>query len=134
MSDQISQRGTRVDHDSNAFVPADHDIKPLRDHILIEPLPWEPSKTIAVVATSLKPVRGRVLKVGPGRYPIKYDGPKGNRKKSWESKVFVKTEIKPGDIVELGGLEIGGYLFASFTWGNRKVVMCREADVTMVVQ
>jgi hypothetical protein len=40
--------------------------------------------------------------------------------------------VKRGDIVELGGLEIGGYLFATVRWGAKEVVIAREADVAIV--
>jgi co-chaperonin GroES (HSP10) len=131
--DKPEERGVRVDNDANAFVPENCDIRPLRDHVLIEPLPWEPSKIIAVVA-DIKPVRGRVLAVGPGRYQLKYDGPKGKRTKSWLGNHFQRTSVKVGDIVEMGGLELKGYMFPSFTWGNKKVVMIREGDIAAVVE
>lgn len=103
----------------------------MRDTIIVEPLEWEPSKIVAV-AYAGKPLRGRVLAVGPGRHPIKYDGPKGKRTKSWESKAFLPCDVKVGDIVELGGLEIGGYLFQTVRWGRKEVVICREPDVTLI--
>ena len=123
--------GVRIENSLNAFIPESCAIKPQKDWLVIEPLEWEPSSTIKVVHAN-KTLRGKVLAVGPGRYPLKYDGPKGKRTKSWDSKTFVKTEIKCGDTVELGGLEIGGYLFQTFLWGAKKVVMCREADVAIV--
>lgn len=125
--------GIRIGNETLAGIPADAKIRPLRDQIIIEPLDWEPSKIIAVAYRG-KPLRGRVLAVGPGRYPLKYNGPKGKRTKSWDSKHFQPTEVKVGDIVELGGLEIGGYLHHTFRWGERECVMVREPDVAIVVE
>lgn len=108
----------------------------MRDTIIVEPLEWEPSKIVAV-AYSGKPLRGRVLAVGPGRHPIKYDGPKGKRTKSWESKAFLPCDVKVGDVVELGSIKeedgrIDGYLFQTFRWGRKEVILCREPDVTLI--
>lgn len=123
--------GTRLGNELLTFVRANERIRPLRDQIIVEPLDWEPSKVIEV-AYSGKPLRGKVLAVGPGHFEKKYDGPKGNRKKTWDSKHFTPCDVKKGDVVELGGLEIGGYLFATVRWGKREVVICREADVAIV--
>lgn len=123
--------GVRVGNETNTFIPASAKIRPLRDHIVLEPLNWEPSKILEVVWQG-KILRGRVLAVGPGTYPKKYDGPKGKRTKTWDSKAFLPCDLKVGDVVELGGLEIRGYLFTTVMWGHREVVICREADVAMV--
>lgn len=123
--------GTRLGNELLTFVKAHERIRPLRDQIIVEPLNWEPSKIIEV-AYSGKPLRGKVLAVGPGHYEKKYDGPKGNRKKTWDAKHFTPCDVKKGDIVELGGLEIGGYLFATVRWGAKEVVIAREADVAIV--
>jgi hypothetical protein len=129
----LESTGTRIGHETNDSVPAESTIRPLRDHLVVEVLDWEPSKTIQVVYGG-RPLRGRVLAAGPGRYPIRYDGPKGKRTKSWDSKAFRPCEVRPGDIVELGGLELAGYLHMSFRWGNKRVVMVREEDVAMVCE
>jgi hypothetical protein len=78
----------------------------------------------------MKPLRGLVKAVGPGCYPKRYDhAEKGKRTKMWDSKRLRKTEVKVGDVVELGGSEIGGYSFDSFYWGETLHLMCREEDV-----
>lgn len=123
----------RIGNESNAYVPAEAKIRPLRDQIILEPLDWEPSKLIRVVYGG-KPLRGRVLAVGPGLYRRKYDGPKGKRTKSWLGKHFQPTTVQVGDVVELGGLELRGYLFQTILWGTKTVVICREADVAMIVE
>lgn len=125
--------GVRIGNETLAGIPAEMNVRPLRDQVVLEPLDWEPSNIIAVAYRG-KPLRGRVLAVGPGRFPIKYNGPKGKRTKSWDSKHFQPTEVKVGDIVELGGLEIGGYLHHTFRWGGKECVMVREPDVAMVCE
>lgn len=129
----MTESGVRVGHELLDGIPATENVRPLRDQIVLEPLDWEPSKIIAVAYTG-KPLRGRVLAVGPGRHPIKYNGPKGKRTKSWESKHFQPMEVKVGDVVELGGLEIGGYLHTRFRWGGKDCIMVREPDVAGIVQ
>lgn len=130
---QALESGMRVGNELLTFIPPDAQIRPLRDQIIVEPLKWNPSGVIDVI-TSMKPLRGRVLAVGPGHYPKRYDGPKGKRTKSWDSKAFLPCDVNVGDLVELGGLEIGGYLHTTVMWGLKEVVVCREADVAIVVE
>lgn len=129
----MREGSVRIGNEILDFVPPSSRIRPLRDVIVVEPIKAEPSKTISVVE-SVKPLRGRVLAVGPGCYPKRYDGPKGKRTKSWDSKAFRPCDLKVGDMVELGGLEIGGYLHTTVMWGLKEVVLCREEDVAMVVE
>jgi len=132
--DTLSQEipGKRIGNETWDSVPADAKIRPLRDTIILEPLDWQASRIIAV-AYQGKPLRGRVKAIGPGTYPKKYDGPKGKRTKAWESKAFRPCDVKVGDIVELGGLELHGYLWTTFRWGKVEHLICREADVAGVV-
>jgi co-chaperonin GroES (HSP10) len=124
--------GMRMGNETITGVPAAANIRPLRDQIVLEPMEWEPSKIIAV-AYSGRPLRGKVRAVGPGVYPKRYDGPKGKRTKTWDSKAFRPCDVKAGDVVELGGVELGGYLMQTFWWGNKEMVLCREEDVAIVV-
>jgi co-chaperonin GroES (HSP10) len=126
--------GVRIGNETNTFVAAEAHIRPLRDQIIVEPLDWKPSKIILIAGDKRKPLRGIVRAVGPGIYPKQYDGPKGRRTKSWDSKHFRPCDVKVGDTVELGGLEIGGYLFQTFMWGHTEMVICREADVAVIVE
>jgi co-chaperonin GroES (HSP10) len=125
----IEQSGIRLDRKRVDIIPKEATIRPLRDQIVIKPLPWQPSKIIDVVYQG-KTLRGEVLAVGPGHYRKQYNR---DRSKSWESKQFTPCEVKVGDIVELGGLEIRGYSFDELLWGDQPIVICREADVTGVV-
>ena len=126
-------RGKRIDHRTTTLVPESEGIRALRDAIIVEPLEWVPSKILWAAYTGF-PLRGLVKAVGPGTYPKRYDGPKGRRTKMWESKSFRATEVKAGDIVELGGLELGGYIgFTTFLWGSKEHLICREEDIVGIV-
>ena len=76
--------------------------------------------------------------MGPGCYPTEYrsassqwstDIPKGYRTESREGRKFRATEVKVGDTVELGGLELDGYKFQELMIENELHVKCREQDV-----
>ena len=121
--------GVRIGNESLDSIPQSAKIRPLRDQIVVEPIPWPFSDTIEVVYQG-RPLRGKVKAVGPGLYPRRYNGPKGQRTKSWDSKAFRPCDVKVGDVVQLGGLSLQGYLFPTFRWGGIEHVVCREADVT----
>jgi co-chaperonin GroES (HSP10) len=129
MDDSLSERGVRMGNELLEFVPENTNIRPLRDQIIVEPLPASES----IILDVWKPIRGKVLAVGKGCYPIRYNGPKGKRTKSWSSKALRPCDVKVGDIVELGGKEIGGYLHCSIRWGTKEVILCREEDVAGIV-
>jgi hypothetical protein len=132
MNQPLIDRGVRVENALLTFVRADEDIRCLRDNIVVEPLDIDHGTMLQLVYRG-QPVRGRVLAVGPGCFPKKYNGPKGKRTKSWDSKAFRPCDVRVGDVVDIGGLEIGGYLFTRIIWGSRDVVLCREEDVTCVI-
>jgi co-chaperonin GroES (HSP10) len=118
------------------FIPREATIRPLRDKILVRPLAWEPSKILEVVRHG-RPLRGEVIAVGPGSHPKKYKaGPKGPRSLMDYSKYFQPTEVKPGDIVELGGLSTfdgAGYAFTEIVHGTETLLICSENDVCGIV-
>lgn len=110
-------------------------IRMLSDRVLLKPLDWDASKTIIAIRHG-RPVRGEVIAVGPGHYPIKYKrnekGPKGLMD---YSKRFRPTEVKPGDIVELGGLnqfDGNGYQFVEIFYDGAPHLICSERDVAIV--
>lgn len=111
-------------------------LRMMGDRILLRPLKWEPSKILEVVRYG-RPVRGEVMAVGPGHNPIKYkDGPKGKRSLMDYSKRFRPTEIKVGDIVELGGLNIfdgEAYSFPEVVVNSETLLVITERDVAGVV-
>lgn len=128
-----STRSARVTHDSSTAIPADAKLRPLRDQIIIEPLNRVHSHII-VTHENTKPLRGIVKAVGPGCFPKVYDHPdKGGRTKMWDSDVFQPTEVKVGDVVELGGADLGGYSFQTFYWGSKLHLFCREPDISGIV-
>jgi hypothetical protein len=127
----VPDYGVRIGNETYDQVPAESKIRPLRDVTIFQPLGWRPSTLIPVIWHG-RPLRGKVLAIGPGTYPKRYNGRKGVRTASWDSKVFRPCEVKVGDEIELGGLELKGYLFQTFRWGSIECVMCREEDVTFV--
>jgi co-chaperonin GroES (HSP10) len=127
----VSSSGVRLDRQTTDLIPKEAKIRPLRDHIIVKPLEWNPSKTIKVYGSTRKPLRGVVVAAGPGHYPKKYNQ---DRSKTWDSKAFRHTEVKPGDIVELGGLEVDGYSFPQILIGNELHLIAREEDVCGVVE
>ena len=112
-------------------------IKPLRDTIFLRPLEWDASK-IVIAIRSGEPVRGEVVAVGPGRY--QWRRIKGNANKpdmAYETNAFLPTEVKVGDIVELGGLNIfdgQGYKFQSVTYGTERLLIVTERDICGIRQ
>jgi hypothetical protein len=129
-----------ITHKTRTDIPASATLRPLRDVLIVEPLDGNLSAIIHVI-NECKPVRGIVKAVGPGHYPYVYldewgdrlpDHRREKRKKLSESPTFIPTTIKVGDVVNLGGLDIGGYSFDSFYWGDTLHLMCREADVAGV--
>lgn len=133
MNQPLIDRGTRITNALLTFVNADETIRCLRDHIVVEPLDIDHGTMLELVYRG-EPVRGKVLAVGPGHFQKRYDGPKGKRTKSWDSKHFTPCDIKPGDVVDLGGLELNGYLFTRVLWGSKDVVVStREADVAIAI-
>jgi hypothetical protein len=134
MTIRTAGRTAELSWDSGTHVPADKTIRCRRDYIIVEPLAVDHCVPFIVVEHT-KPLRGIVKAVGPGTYPKRYDHPdKHRRTKTWDSRTFLPTEVKPGDVVELGGYEYGGYAFQTFMWGDVMHVICRELDVSGVVE
>jgi len=104
-------------------------LRVLQDYLIVEPLDSDFSKVLQVIYKT-KPLRGVVRASGPGHYPRRYDHPeKHKRSKMWRSARFQPNEVKPGDTVQLGGLNFGGYAFETFQWNGKTYLICREADV-----
>lgn len=140
----LDSPGVRIGNEMNVFLPAETKLRCIGDRIIVEPLDWKPSTIIFVAGYEGKALRGIVRAVGPGCYPIQYQDaetgrwsfsvPKGRRKAMRPSKAFRPCDLKVGDIVELGGLEIGGFLHPTIMWGHKEVVLCREEDVAGVAE
>jgi co-chaperonin GroES (HSP10) len=128
-----SGRSAELNQDSRAYIAANEQIRMRLDYMLVEPLERDLSKTLTVVENT-KPVRGRVIAIGPGTHPKVYDHPDKHKRKSFEySSRFLETQVKPGDLVELGGIDIGGYSFPQIMYGDKKYLICRELDVSGVL-
>lgn len=130
-------RGGELTYESTTYVDPGATIRCLHDYIVVEPLGVEHSAILAVIEHT-KPLRGIVKAVGPGHYPMQYNHPdKHKRTKMWRSKVFQPTQVKVGDVVELGAVKINGrfegYSFQQIMIGSKMHIMCREQDVSGVV-
>jgi len=128
-----SGRSAELSWDSVTRIPADYAIRCRRDYLIVEPRKVDHRVSFEVIEYT-KPLRGIVKAVGPGCYPKRYDHPdKHRRTETWDSKTFLPTQVKVGDVVELGGYEYGGYAFQTFLWGDVLHLICRELDVSGVV-
>lgn len=130
--------GGELSYASTTYIHPEESIRPMHDFIIVEPLNVEHSALLEVIEHT-KPLRGLVKAVGPGHYPLCYDHPdKHKRTKMWRSKTFQPTEVKVGDVVELGAVRIDGritgYSFQQIMWGSKMHIICREADVSGIVE
>ncbi len=109
--------------------------KPMGDRILLRPLAWKPSEILEVVRHG-RTLRGEVMAIGPGHNPLKHKT-RGEKRLMDYSRHFRPTEVKVGDIVELGGLNIfdgQGYQFPEVIVGTETMLVCSERDVACVVE
>lgn len=134
VKESLDGRSAELNFKDTTTIPEGQKIRMLRDYMIVEPLDTIFSAIIEVIH-EYKPMRGLVKAIGPGHYPKVYNHPdKSKRTKMWDSKIFQPTEVKIGDIVELGGLQYGGYSFQTFYWGPKLHIICREADVAGVYE
>jgi co-chaperonin GroES (HSP10) len=131
----VEQSGVRIGRQRVDIISGDARIRPLRDQIVVKPLPWEPSPYLKSIGAEIVwkggVLRGEVLAVGPGHYQKQYNK---DRSKCWDSKQFTPCDVKVGDTVELGGLEIHGYdHWLTIQWGSDKVIVASERDVTGIL-
>lgn len=112
-------------------------LRPLGDRMVVKPLDVHWSDHIIAVRRG-RPVRGEVVAIGPGEHAKRYQkDEKGNRKSFSRTRAFRPTEVKVGDIVELGGLNIFdgiGYQFTEIIYNGVKHLICSEKDVAAVVE
>jgi hypothetical protein len=123
------QNGVRLRDNSLNFIAGT--VRPLREKLVIRPMPPALSQTIAANWNG-EAVRGQVISAGPGTYPrIHEKGIKDG--KPWRSvrdlAAFRPCDVKPGDIVLLGGMEIGGYLWPHVLIDGVDHILCSEQDV-----
>ena len=130
----MSAEGVRIERRATDFIAETQTLRPLRDTILVKPLKWEPSKLIEVAGNQRKPLRGVVIAVGPGyREKRRYRNAKGEVNRIGETGRVTPCDVKVGDVVELGGLELNGYDFPTVSIGHELHVIASERDVCGVV-
>ena len=106
--------------------------RPLRDYLLVKPLPWNPSRTIQIAGNTRRTLRGVVVAAGPGIHPKRYNR---DRSKCWESPAFRPTEAKVGQTIELGGLHIDGYEWPRLMdKSGQEYIVVRDEDVCGIVE
>lgn len=88
------------------------DLEPLNDRILLEKVP-EPDGVI-VLTDKPETRRFRVIAVGPG---------------VWRDGYFVKTALKPGDVVILPGIAV-----THPDWQEQQYILAQESDVGCLVE
>jgi co-chaperonin GroES (HSP10) len=107
-------------------------LRMLGDRILLKPLEWDTNTTIHAIRHG-RPVRGEVIAIGPGLHPVsKRTKLADGRQRIDFAKRFQATEAKPGDVVELGGLNIfdgKGYEFPEVIVNGVKHLIVTERDV-----
>ncbi|MCC6543109.1 MAG: co-chaperone GroES [Nitrospirae bacterium] len=101
-------------------------IRPLQDWVLIEPAEAKDVTAGGIIipdAAKEKPVEGKVLAVGKGRWEA--PGKKwGNKPSGKEEKVFKPTELKPGDQVLFEK-----YGTTKVDLDGKEVILVHESDV-----
>lgn len=113
------------------------------DRLLIKPMEWNGEDvhgagTKIVAVRHGNPVRGQVVAVGPGHYPVcKRTNLSDGRRRIEYSKHFRPTEVRPGDVVEFGALNANvfdgkSYPFTEVLYNGEPHLICQERDVTIV--
>lgn len=130
----VVKSGVTLDRRRVEYIDPKATIRPLGDRMFVRPLPGVTSSILHVVHEG-KALRGTVVAIGPG-YRLKrlYRNSCGEVVKSGETGRIRPTEVKVGDVVELGGKEIGGYNFPRVNIGNVEHIICQEQDVAAVVE
>lgn len=129
--------------DRAEILPAGTQLRLLRDRLLVRPLEWSPSVIIATIRHG-RPLRGVVIAVGPGRLYRKYrnkpaalrrNGLVQEQREFVETGTYIPVQVKSGDVIELGGLNIfdgQGYNFPQVIIGTERFLICQEQDVCFV--
>ncbi len=115
------------------WLPEGTKLRMLRDQILVKALEWSPSTTIIIAGSERRPMRGVVVSVGPFRRVKKYlYNAKGEKCAVADYGQTIPTQVRPGDVVEIGGLELDGYRFEQVTIGSELHILCQEQDVCLI--
>lgn len=119
------------------WLPAGTKLRMLRDQVLVRVLPWNPSRTLKVVS-NMRPLRGVVVAVGPGRNQRRYYREWNAKERKYEvTKMGDTGRVEPcgvheGETVEVGGLELRGYSFVEIMIGAERHIICQDADIAVV--
>lgn len=132
--------GLPFDAKTPNIIAAGQTLRMLRDNILLEPLDWHPSHVIELVRFG-RPLRGIVKAIGPGCYKKVWTyitTPDGNRQRSSykDTMIFQPTDVRVGDVVELGGKEAfdgEGYKFEDLMIDGKTHLLVTEKDVCGIV-
>lgn len=127
----MEQTGVRLESQRYEVIAATESVRPLRDYLLLEPLPWKPSRTIQIAGDTRRTLTAKVIAAGPGCHPKRYSR---DRSRMWESPAFRPTHAKVGDIVELGGLQFNGYSFFRIMIGTKPFLLARDEDICAIVE
>lgn len=128
----MSSEGVRLESKRLEMVGSSERLRPLRDQIVVRPLPWTPSRTIQIAGDTQRTLRsGTVVATGPGVHPWRYNH---NRSKRWLSKAFRPTAVKVGDVVHLGGpTQDSDWMFPTIIMDGALHIICRDEDVCLIV-
>ena len=105
-------------------------LQPLQDWALIEPSESKETTSAGLFIPDVakeKPVEGKVLAVGKGRWETPEQKP-GSKPKKKEEKVFKPTVLKPGDQVLYEK-----YGMTKIDLDGKELVLVRESDVLGLV-
>ncbi len=117
------------------WLPEGTKLRMLHDQILLKPLEWSPSTIIKIAGSERRPMRGIVVAIGPHRRVKKYGyNAQGERNKVYDYGQTIRTQVQPGDVVEIGGLELDGYRFQQVTIGTELHIICAEQDICMIME
>lgn len=119
--------GARINRDPLDSLPEGTTLRPIGDKVIIAV--EDPHDSALTILSSDRPVRGTVIAVGPGQNLKKYNTDRSYMQ--W-SRIYRPTEVRVGDRVELGGRELGGYLFDTLRIGGREHVICTERDIAAI--
>lgn len=113
-------------------------LRMLGDRILLRPLDPDWKSSLVVIRHG-RPVRGEALAVGPGIYPVSKRVKESPMRQRIEfSRYFRPTQVRVGEIIELGGLNIfdgKGYDFSTMgdvMYNGIHCLICTERDVAIV--
>jgi hypothetical protein len=124
----------RVERKAFDFIAPWETLRPLRDRILGRVLPLKLSQTI-IADWKGSAVRCEIIACGPGRYPNGYrTGTKDGKpyRLVYVRPTFRPTEVRVGQIVHLGGMELDGYIFPRVYIGNEEHVIFQEDDIAAI--